>query len=291
MTRVDHRCGTDRLAEAAEILRLADDDVVVNVQGDEPDMPADCIDRLIELMLQSDTPMATLATPLPADAAGDPNRVKVVLAKTGNALYFSRSKIPFDRDNTGQANHLLHLGIYAYRVGFLKQFTKLAPTPAEESEKLEQLRALEHGFAIRVAVVEYAGGGIDTPEDAVRSAAATRPAGLMIGRAAIGKPWIFREVREVRKESGPSPLTFNFSPLTLFREHVMRIVSHNASLTLKYPELVADPEKPALRAFTSHLFRYFAGMPGANQIRREMNSCRSVGDIFKLAGIATGKEI
>jgi len=165
MTRVDHRCGTDRLAEAAEILQLADDDVVVNVQGDEPDMPAHCIDQLADLMLRGEAPMATLATSLPTAAAGDPNRVKVVLAGNGNALYFSRSKIPFDRDNAGKTGYLLHLGIYAYRVGFLKQFTRLAPTPAEESEKLEQLRALEHGFAIRVAVTDYTGGGIDTPED------------------------------------------------------------------------------------------------------------------------------
>ncbi|MCL2701641.1 MAG: 3-deoxy-manno-octulosonate cytidylyltransferase [Phycisphaerae bacterium] len=164
-TRVDHRCGTDRLAEAAEILRLADDDVVVNVQGDEPDMPAACIEQLVDLMRRGEAPMATLATPLPTAAAGDPNRVKVVLANNGNALYFSRSPIPFDRDAAGQTNYLLHLGIYAYRVGFLKQFTQLPPTPAEESEKLEQLRALEHGFAIRVAVTDYAGGGIDTPED------------------------------------------------------------------------------------------------------------------------------
>jgi len=165
MTRADHRCGTDRLAEAAEILRLTDDDVVVNVQGDEPDMPAACIDRLVELMLQSETPMATLATPLPAAEAGDPNRVKVVLASNGNALYFSRSPIPFDRDKAGKTGYLLHLGIYAYRVGFLQRFTMLPATAAEESEKLEQLRALEHGFAIRVAVVDYAGGGIDTPDD------------------------------------------------------------------------------------------------------------------------------
>ena len=165
MTRADHRCGTDRLAEAAEILGLSDEDVVINVQGDEPDMPADCIDQLAELILQTDAPMATLATPLPRAVANDPNRVKVVLAKNGNALYFSRSPIPFDRDGTGKSDHLLHLGIYAYRAGFLKRFTKLPPTPAEESEKLEQLRALEHGFAIRVAVVGYTGGGIDTPED------------------------------------------------------------------------------------------------------------------------------
>ena len=165
MTRVDHRCGTDRLAEAATILHLADDDVVINVQGDEPDMPAHCIDQLVDLMRHSDAPMATLATPLPSATAGDPNRVKVVLAHNGNALYFSRSPIPFDRDTTGRTGYLLHLGIYAYRVGFLQRFTRLTPTPAEESEKLEQLRALEHGFTIRVAVTEYTGGGIDTPDD------------------------------------------------------------------------------------------------------------------------------
>ena len=201
MTRVDHRSGSDRLAEAADILGLHDDDVVVNVQGDEPEMPASCIDRLVEMMLEAPeaangnllaasedstpaqhpreasrglngghhtlppAPMATLATPLDAATADDPNRVKVVLAHNGRAMYFSRSKIPHDRDRTGKTRYLLHLGIYAYRVWFLKTFTKLHPTPAEESEKLEQLRALEHGYNIQVAVVEYAGGGIDTPED------------------------------------------------------------------------------------------------------------------------------
>lgn len=165
MTREDHRCGTDRLAQAAQILALADDDIVINIQGDEPDMPPQCIDLLANLMANADAPMATLATPISAEAAADPNRVKVVLALNGKALYFSRARIPFDRDATGQAEYLLHLGIYAYRVAFLKHFTQLPPTPAEETEKLEQLRALEHGYDILVGQVDYAGGGIDTPAD------------------------------------------------------------------------------------------------------------------------------
>lgn len=165
MTSEKHRCGTDRLAEAADILKLADDDIVVNVQGDEPDMPPSGIDTLVDLIASSGAPMATLCTPISADEAANPNRVKVVLAKDGSALYFSRARIPFDRDSTGKTRHLLHLGIYAYRAGFLRLFTRLAPTPAEESEKLEQLRALEHGYTIAVSVIDYAGGGIDTPED------------------------------------------------------------------------------------------------------------------------------
>src|SRR5204862_156928 len=103
--------------------------------------------------------------PLAYEQAGDPNKVKVVLDARGRALYFSRSPIPFDRDRTGVTPYLLHLGIYAYRVAFLRAFAALPPTPAEKSEKLEQLRALEHGYTILVATVPYAGCGIDTPED------------------------------------------------------------------------------------------------------------------------------
>ncbi|MCJ7543300.1 MAG: 3-deoxy-manno-octulosonate cytidylyltransferase [Phycisphaerae bacterium] len=178
MTRADHPCGTDRIAEAAAKLHLADSDIVVNVQGDEPDMPAACVDKLIELLEGSeptppkqsrlqrpDAPMATLATHLPSKQADDPNKVKVVLDGRGRAMYFSRSRIPFDRDKSGKVTYLLHLGIYAYRVGFLKNFAGLPPTPAEQAEKLEQLRALEHGHAIAVAVVDYHGVGIDTPAD------------------------------------------------------------------------------------------------------------------------------
>ena len=165
MTSIDCASGTDRLAQAAAAIGLDDADIVINVQGDEPDMPGACIDRLVELMQTTDAPMATLATPLPFDQASDPNKVKVVRAADGKALYFSRSPIPFDRDGEGSVDHLLHLGIYGYRAGFLKTFASLPSTPAERTEKLEQLRALEHGHAIAVAVVEYAGGGIDTPED------------------------------------------------------------------------------------------------------------------------------
>jgi 3-deoxy-manno-octulosonate cytidylyltransferase (CMP-KDO synthetase) len=165
MTRTDHACGTDRIAETADLLKLADDELVVNVQGDEPDMPASCIDALVALLLKGDTDMATLATPIPAQVAADPNRVKVVLARDGRAMYFSRSRIPFDRDGSGQANYLLHHGLYAYSAGFIRRFARLAATPAEQSEKLEQLRALENGYSIRVALTDYHGAGIDTPED------------------------------------------------------------------------------------------------------------------------------
>jgi len=164
MTSPDHTCGTDRINEAAGLLGLADEDIVVNVQGDEPDMPAKCIDRLIETLEASGAPMATLAAPMGLAEAGDPSRVKVVLAADGSAMYFSRAVIPYDRDEAG-VGYLWHLGVYAYRVGFLKEFSAMQPTPAERTEKLEQLRALENGKTIAVAVVDYDGIGIDTPAD------------------------------------------------------------------------------------------------------------------------------
>ncbi|MBT3199782.1 MAG: 3-deoxy-manno-octulosonate cytidylyltransferase [Phycisphaerales bacterium] len=165
MTRADHPSGTDRLAESAEKLALADDDIVVNVQGDEPEMPGACVDQLVDMLVKGHCPMATLATPLGYEEAADPNKVKVVLRSDGRALYFSRSRIPCDRDSDRQSSYLLHLGIYAYRVAFLKRYASLPPTAAEQSEKLEQLRALESGFDIAVGVTDYHGRGIDTPED------------------------------------------------------------------------------------------------------------------------------
>ena len=165
MTSAECRSGTDRLAEAADKLALTNDQIVVNVQGDEPDMPGTCIDALVRLLEESACPMATLATPLPADKAGDANKVKVVLRRDGRAMYFSRSVIPLDRDGAGDPEHLWHLGIYAYRAGFLRKYAALAPTPAEQTEKLEQLRAIESGFDIAVAVVDCRPAGIDTPED------------------------------------------------------------------------------------------------------------------------------
>jgi 3-deoxy-manno-octulosonate cytidylyltransferase (CMP-KDO synthetase) len=167
MTREDHVSGTDRIAEAvsSEKLNLPDDQIVVNVQGDEPEIPPECLDKLVDVVETSDAPMATLATPLLPDQADDPNKVKVVLRTDGAAMYFSRAKIPHDRDGDGKGGYLLHLGTYAYRVGFLKMFASLSPTRTERAEKLEQLRALENGYKIAVAVVEYTGAGIDTPED------------------------------------------------------------------------------------------------------------------------------
>lgn len=165
MTRADHACGTDRIAETVDLLGLDDEALVINVQGDEPDIPPSCIDTLADLMGATHAHMATLATPMTAQAAADPNRVKVVLAADGRAMYFSRSVIPFDRDGSGRSSYLLHLGIYAYSAGFIRRFARMPPTPAEQSEKLEQLRALENGYTIQVAITDYHGAGIDTPED------------------------------------------------------------------------------------------------------------------------------
>jgi len=176
MTRPDHPCGTDRINEAAAKLELAEDDIVVNVQGDEPDMDSTCVDKLVALLEGSDAPMATLAAALPAEQAEDPHKVKVVLDSRGRAMYFSRSRIPYDRDRSGAIRYLLHLGIYAYRVEVLKKSAALPPTPAAKAEKLEQLRALEHGYAIAVAVVDYHGLGIDTPADYAAFVARVRSA-------------------------------------------------------------------------------------------------------------------
>jgi 3-deoxy-manno-octulosonate cytidylyltransferase (CMP-KDO synthetase) len=177
MTSPDCTSGSDRLAQAAALLGIHDDDIVVNVQGDEPDMPPHCIDKLVDILRQTPGPMATLATPISTEQAANPNRVKVVLAKDGRAMYFSRSVIPYDRRTTGVppvpqptggtpvVRYLWHLGIYAYRAQFLRAFAAMPPTPAEQREKLEQLRALENGFAIYVGIVDYDGMGIDTPED------------------------------------------------------------------------------------------------------------------------------
>ena len=165
MTRADHISGSDRLAEAVEILGLGDDEIVVNVQGDEPEIPPACVDRLIELLAETGAEMATLVTALDAAEAGDPNRVKCVIDKNGRAMYFSRSRIPFDRDSAGGVAYKLHLGIYAYSAGFLKRYTQLPPTPAELAEKLEQLRVLENGWSIATSEVDYDGAGIDTRVD------------------------------------------------------------------------------------------------------------------------------
>lgn len=166
MTSPAHQSGTDRIAEVARDLP-ADIDVVVNVQGDEPEIEPAVIDALADRLANNTDDMATAATPFPAGAdVADPNLVKVVTGLDGRALYFSRSPLPFWRDRAGGVSptYYLHLGIYAYRREFLLQFASWPPTPLEQTEKLEQLRALEHGRSIYVLRVARATHGIDTPE-------------------------------------------------------------------------------------------------------------------------------
>ncbi len=162
LTRADHATGTDRIAEVAAQL---DCDAVVNVQGDEPLIEGFVVDAVVEALADDlDAPIATLVHAAESDALADPNRVKVVLDRRGRALYFSRSAIPYPRD--GEPRCWQHVGIYAYRREFLLRFPALTPTPAERAEGLEQLRALEHGHAIRCAVIEgWTSAAVDVPGD------------------------------------------------------------------------------------------------------------------------------
>ena len=178
MTRDDHLSGTDRIQEVADQLGLADDDIVVNVQGDEPLIPSAVIDQVARnLSANPDCRMATLCEPI--DCAEDlfnPNICKVVFAVDGRALYFSRAPIPWHRDAFASDRSRLdggrwwrHIGIYAYRVGFLHEFVRWAPAPLEKLESLEQLRALANGAAVHVApACEPVPGGVDTEEDLQR---------------------------------------------------------------------------------------------------------------------------
>jgi len=164
MTRADHKTGTDRLAEVAE--KFSDVEVVVNVQGDEPLIEPALIDELVaQFAADENLQMATVATEMTdADEMKNPNNVKVVVDRQSNALYFSRSLIPFPR-NAGRSKIFKHIGIYAYRRKFLLAYAKMEPTPLEQSESLEQLRALENGFKIRVIKSSCRFVGVDTEED------------------------------------------------------------------------------------------------------------------------------
>ncbi len=180
-TRPDHISGSDRLAECVARLGWRDERIVVNLQGDEPFAPPSGITRVAEILAQSDAPMATLATPI--DDIGqllDRNVVKLVRDRHGRALYFSRAPIPWSRDAFADdparlpdhGTFLRHIGIYAYRVGFLKKFSQLPRTPLEQAESLEQLRALEHGYAIVADIApESFPAGIDTVADLHRAEA------------------------------------------------------------------------------------------------------------------------
>lgn len=178
LTRADHVCGSDRLAEACDLLGLQEDEIVVNVQGDEPLIPTALVSAVAALLhARPDASISTAAHPIGnvADYL-NPNVVKVVLDASGLALYFSRAPIPWQRDgSTAQAAALpapaplRHIGIYGYRVGFLRAFPQLPQAPQEIAEALEQLRALWHGHRIAVHVTPDApGAGVDTPQDLAR---------------------------------------------------------------------------------------------------------------------------
>jgi 3-deoxy-manno-octulosonate cytidylyltransferase (CMP-KDO synthetase) len=167
MTRADHPNGTSRLDEAASMLGLGDDAWICNVQGDEPEIDPTVVDLAIEQTQASGHEMGTLASPFaPDEDAANPNIVKVVVGRDGRALYFSRALIPHHRDpeHGPAAMPLKHVGLYVYRRSMLRTYAGLGVTPLEETERLEQLRALEHGHAITVAIAETAHHGIDTPE-------------------------------------------------------------------------------------------------------------------------------
>ncbi len=171
LTSPDHPSGTDRLAEACELLNLDEQDLVVNIQGDEPLLPYRAVARLVDIFkTKPQDGMGTLAY-LSANQVEfkDENVVKVVTDKNNNALYFSRSPIPFRRDSDGKrVTFLKHLGFYIYSVKFLSLFRSLPPGKLEQLEKLEQLRVLENGYRIAVIISEEDSCGVDTPEDLTR---------------------------------------------------------------------------------------------------------------------------
>jgi len=166
LTSIKHQSGTDRIAEAVADI---DADIVVNIQGDEPEIDPAYIDKVAQLLVENpDYPMSTLVAPCKnaADVA-NPNIVKVVTDNSGKAIYFSRCPIPFDRESGGIGDikqYFRHLGIYAYRKEFLLKITSLPQTSLEKIEKLEQLRAIENGYGILVDKVQHTCDGIDTPE-------------------------------------------------------------------------------------------------------------------------------
>ncbi|WP_434360332.1 3-deoxy-manno-octulosonate cytidylyltransferase [Parasalinivibrio latis] len=173
MTSADHQSGTERLAEVVDKYGFADDQVIVNVQGDEPLIPPVIIRQVADNLVHSNAPMSTLAVEIDhVDELFNPNAVKVVTDKNGFALYFSRATIPWDRDNFAKEpkevhqNLMRHIGIYGYRAGFIKTYITWEPSPLEKIEALEQLRVLWYGEKIHVEVaLETPPAGVDTPED------------------------------------------------------------------------------------------------------------------------------
>lgn len=176
VTSPDHDSGTERLAEVIRRYQMADDEIIVNVQGDEPFMPVECIDQVAELLSEdSQCGMSTLCHVISTkEEIENPHFVKVVMDEQGYAMYFSRAPIPWDRDGEEHGLHeslyYRHIGLYAYTAGFLRQYIEMQPCGLEKIEALEQLRVLWHGEKIRVGITDYETGmGIDTPEDLERA--------------------------------------------------------------------------------------------------------------------------
>lgn len=185
MTSPDHESGTERLAEVVQLMAIPDDHIIVNVQGDEPLIPPSIIKQVADNLAKSSAPMATLGVEISEESeVFNPNAVKVVTDKAGYALYFSRATIPWDRDHFADTNNqaivqplLRHIGIYAYRAGFINTYINWQPSVLEKIECLEQLRVLWYGERIHVEVAkESPAAGVDTPEDldAVRAIIANR---------------------------------------------------------------------------------------------------------------------
>ena len=173
LTSGAHQTGTERVAEVAGLTEFAGFDLIVNVQGDEPFVPREAVLGAIARVRGGDD-VGTAAAPLPAAEAADPARVKVVMDAMGRALYFSRAVVPFirDPDGTDEGLYWQHLGVYACRRAALMRWVGLAPTPLETAERLEQLRALQHGITFGIALLDAPVlPGIDTPEDLVRAEA------------------------------------------------------------------------------------------------------------------------
>jgi 3-deoxy-manno-octulosonate cytidylyltransferase (CMP-KDO synthetase) len=172
LTRPDHATGTDRLAEAASLIDISEQDIIVNIQGDQPLFPAEVVTQVAGPMLEDPAlPMATLIYKIVRpEEINDPNHVKTVFDRHGNALYFSRAPIPFQRnpEEPDRPTYYKHLGFYAYRKGFLLTFVGLPEGEWERFEKLEQLRALEYGYRIRVVLTDHDSIEVDTPKDIER---------------------------------------------------------------------------------------------------------------------------
>ena len=166
MTRKDHPSGTDRVYEAACKLGAGEDAVIVNIQGDEPALNPVMLTELVSPFLtDNNVQVSTLAHSISAEEAQSPDKVKIVRAVNGDALYFSRSLVPYCRDGKAADGYLGHIGLYAFRLGVLKQFTQWEQSALERTEKLEQLRLLENNVPIRVVSTEHKTHGVDRPED------------------------------------------------------------------------------------------------------------------------------